>query len=142
MSTAILIESVPAECMGRLAQRALDATKQLRAQFFSGSDESIPTSPDSYRQANEGSCPKARFYQFGLGVLASTFVGTAVNASEDATSLPSVSVDYVRRLAIANQLATPVVEWEIPTVEHNWTPESCRIRQLVREFSESFHADY
>jgi len=126
--------------MAQLAQRAFDATKQLKTQFLFGLEGSTATTPDASRPVQDRI--RIQLYQFGIGVLASNFVGTAVNASEDSVSTPSVSMEYVRKLAIANNLAAPVIEWEVPTIEHNWTPESCRIRKLVKEFNEATHADY
>lgn len=134
------VEYVPVDRMAQLAQRAFDATKQLKTQFLSGFENSVATNSDSSRLAQESF--KLHLYQFGIGVLASNFVRTAVNASEDAVSTPSVSIEYVRQLAIANKLAAPAVEWEVPAIEHNWTSESCRIRKLVREFNVATHADY
>jgi len=140
MSIAIPIESVPAASMGKLARRGRDAAVTLRAQLYPFSSQALGTSPSSQEQTKASSI--ARFYQFGLSVLASSFIGTAINEADDSTSLPAVSVDFVRQLAITNQLAAVADEWEIPTIEHTWTAESCRIRELVREYNEATHADY
>ena len=140
MNIAVPLESVPVDRMAQLAQRALDATKQLKKQFFSGAECPVQTTSDTSQLGHE--YLKTHFYQFGIGVLASNLIGTAVNASEDAVTTPSVSIEHVRKLAIANRLAAPAVEWDVPVIEHNWTPESYRIRELVREFNEATHADY
>ncbi|MCF7960596.1 MAG: hypothetical protein K9M08_07625 [Pirellula sp.] len=140
MSIAVPLESVPVDRMSLLAQRALDATKQLKKQFFCGAECPVQTTADTSQLGLEHM--KAHFYQFGIGVLASNLIGTALNESEDAVSTPSVSIAHVRKLAIANRLAAPAVEWDVPVIEHNWTPESYRIRKLVREFNEATHADY
>ena len=140
MSIAVPLESVPVDRMAQLAQRALDATKQLKKQIFSSAEFPVPTTSDTSQLGIEHM--KAHFYQFGIGVLASNLIGTALNESEDAITTPSVSIEHVRKLAIANRLVAPAVKWEVPVIEHNWTPESYYIRKLVREFNEATHADY
>lgn len=140
MSIAVSVETIPVDRMHQLAQRALDATTQLKKQFFSGAEPSVPMSSDTSQLGPDRI--KTHLYQFGIGVLASNLIGTAVNELEDAVTTPSVSIEHVRKLAVANRLVAPVVEWEVPVIEHDWTPESCRIRELVREFNEATHADY
>jgi len=142
MSDTIAMNSVAPACMNRLAQRASDAARILRGNVSTYSQQILDLPPDSSSAAIYGSTPRAQFYRFGLGVLASVFVRAAVNAGDDSTSIPAVSVDYVREQAIANHLVARVNKWEIPIIEHTWTPEAYQVRKLVREFNEATHADY
>lgn len=139
-SFAFDIESVPTACMEEVAKRARVATEQLRIKTpsFQGMPKVI--SSDHIGEPSDNAM--IGYYQFGIRALANAILGSTINAADDTTTMPDVQLEAIHQLAIAKRLATADKEWDVPVVEHTWTPESFRIRMMVKEFSEATHADY
>ena len=141
MNAIFVIEPVPENLFGVIAERSRDMCERMRSQFVPVAMEGRESTWILSTDQGDAPSPGAQLYAFSLRVLSHAIVGNATNATEGPSSIPAITTDYVRQLAIEGRLVKPEPDWVVPTVEHTWTAEMSRIDKLAEEFSESFYAD-
>lgn len=78
------------------------------------------------------------------GIALKAFYEPDIGNQLTAFATEPVSEDKKHLFKKFNCLTDQAFQWEVPTIEHTWTPDSCKVRELVKqannEFSPSFDA--
>jgi len=131
---AAAIRPLPQIEMQNLAERAARLSLAMNVQDVMAYASSEPSTSDE-------SCLSSRLAyglrQFGLIASAASLIGATSSHAEDVSTRPSISLDDIRELALAKQIAH-----EMPTVDHVWTKRSSAIRKAAKVFGESTNANY